>query len=93
MVGQKLRVNSPYITESLETAKADTNIKTPDKSPAEQSVSEKLVYYTVQSGDTLWSIAEKYEGITVNQIREWNNIKAEEKLKVGQKIKVIIPGG
>lgn len=93
MVGQKLRVNSPYITESVETAKADTNIKTPDKSPAEQSVSEKLVYYTVQSGDTLWSIAEKYEGITVNQIREWNNIKAEEKLKVGQKIKVIIPGG
>ncbi len=93
MVGQKLRINSPTVPVNSEIAKADTNIKAPVKVPAEGNITEKLVYYTVQSGDTLWSIAEKYEGITVNQIREWNNIKAEEKLKVGQKIKVIIPGG
>jgi len=90
VVGQKLRINDPKEIINQTTARADTNTKVP---AAVQSPQEKLIYYTVQSGDTLWSIAEKYEGITVNQIREWNNIKAEEKLKVGQKLKVIIPGG
>lgn len=92
MVGQKLRVNNPHAIVNQSVAKADTNTKTQVAVQSEQE-KEKLIYYTVQSGDTLWSIAEKYEGITVNQIREWNNMKAEEKLKVGQKLKVIIPGG
>jgi membrane-bound lytic murein transglycosylase D len=92
IVGQKLRINDPR-AESNIAAKADTNDKVHAPAQLDSKIPEKLVFYTVQSGDTLWSIAEKYEGITVNQIREWNNLKAEEKLKVGQKIKVIIPGG
>lgn len=91
--GQKLRVNDPQLASNVHIAKADTNEKALPPAQAENSNKEKQIFYTVQSGDTLWSIAEKYEGITVNQIREWNNLKAEEKLKVGQKIKVIIPGG
>ena len=70
----------------------DTNDKIKNTVQTEKIGNEKLIYYIVQSGDTLWSIAEKYQGITVNQIREWNDMKSEEKLKVGQKIKVIIPG-
>lgn len=91
IVGHKLRVNDPHPQDQV-AVKADTNAKAP-VSQGDNKGKEKLVYYTVQSGDTLWSIAEKYEGITVNQIREWNNMQAEEKLKVGQKIKVILAGG
>jgi membrane-bound lytic murein transglycosylase D len=58
----------------------------------ENDANEKLVFHTVQSGDTLWSIARKYQGVTVTQIREWNNLTNKQPLKVGQKIKVILPG-
>jgi membrane-bound lytic murein transglycosylase D len=92
IVGQKLRVNDPKMTEVVQVTNADTNGKARQDEIEKSGNQEKMILYTVQSGDTLWSIAEKYEGITVNQIREWNNLKAEEKLKVGQKIKVIVPG-
>lgn len=31
--------------------------------------------YTVQEGDSLWSIALKFEGVSVDNLKEWNNIK------------------
>lgn len=93
VVGQKLRVNAPQLAANDSPSRADTSNKVAVNVKEGNNGKEKLVYYTVQSGDTLWSIAEKYEGITVNQIREWNNISTSEKLKVGQKIKVIVPGG
>ena len=35
---------------------------------------DNKIYYTVKSGDTLWSIARRF-GLTVNQIKEVNNLK------------------
>ncbi|NVO18617.1 MAG: LysM peptidoglycan-binding domain-containing protein [Bacteroidetes bacterium] len=93
VVGQKIRINAPALPAVAVAAKADTNEKVVSNIKEGNSGKEKLIFYTVQTGDTLWSIAEKYEGITVNQIREWNNLSSSEKLKVGQKIKVIVPGG
>lgn len=43
-------------------------------------------YYTVQKGDSLWSIATKY-GITVNELKELNNLSTNNIL-VGQNLKV-----
>lgn len=93
-VGQKLRVNAPG-----QPALAANNTDSVQKaSPSKTSGTNKKaggrnVIYTVQAGDTLWSIAQKYEGVTVDQIKEWNNISKGSSLKVGQKIKVILPGG
>jgi membrane-bound lytic murein transglycosylase D len=52
----------------------------------------KFVYYTVQQGDTLWDIARKYEGVTTDQIKEWNNINNANRLRPGQKLKIGIKG-
>jgi hypothetical protein len=41
--------------------------------------------YTVQSGDTLYSIARKH-GVTVDDLQSWNNIPDKSQIKVGQKI-------
>ena len=41
--------------------------------------------YVVKKGDTLWSIAQKLDGITVSEIQELNNIK-EGYLQPGTKI-------
>lgn len=43
--------------------------------------------YTVTNGDSLWSIAQKYEGVTVDKIKKWNDIGSNN-LKVGMKLVV-----
>ena len=43
--------------------------------------------YTVKSGDTLWSIAQKFPGVSVQNLRDWNDISGS-KLKPGMKLKV-----
>ena len=42
--------------------------------------------YTVKSGDSLWSIAKKFN-VTVEHIKKKNNLKSND-LKVGQKLKL-----
>lgn len=43
--------------------------------------------YTVKSGDSLWSISKKYNGISIEQIKKLNNLSSNN-LKVGQKLKL-----
>ncbi|PTX60460.1 membrane-bound lytic murein transglycosylase D [Kordia periserrulae] len=43
--------------------------------------------YTVKSGDSLWSIAQKFPGVSVKNIQKWNDIRGN-KLKPGMKLKV-----
>lgn len=64
----------------------------PATSTSSSGQSLKFVYYTVQQGDTLWEIARKYEGVTIEQIKEWNNIGNANQLKPGQKLKIGIKG-
>ena len=47
---------------------------------------DDLDYYTVKSGDTLYSIAKKY-GITVNKLKDLNNLKSNM-ISVNQKLLV-----
>lgn len=87
LVGQKLRVSQP---DSGNNTKAIAQVS-PSKGSAKADTDLKLVYYTVKSGDTLWSIAQHYDGITIDQLKEWNKLSGRAGLKVGQKIKVILP--
>ena len=43
--------------------------------------------YTVKSGDSLWSISEKFPGISVQNLRSWNSI-TNTNLKPGMKLKL-----
>jgi membrane-bound lytic murein transglycosylase D len=47
----------------------------------------KYKYYTVQPGDTLWKIANN-KGTSIEQIKELNKGLRENKLTVGQKLKI-----
>lgn len=38
--------------------------------------------YTVKSGDSFWSIAQKFDGVSVENLKDWNNI-SNNKLKIG----------
>ena len=43
--------------------------------------------YTVKNGDSLWSIAQKFPGVSVDKIKKWNDISGN-KLKPGMKLKI-----
>lgn len=58
----------------------------------ESSSSLKVVYHMVQKGDTLWNIARKYDGVTVEQLKELNQISDFKSLQPGTRIKVKVNG-
>ena len=47
----------------------------------------KAKLYQVQKGDSLFKISQKFPGVTVNDIKKWNNIK-EESIQPGMKLKI-----
>ncbi|HRH65057.1 MAG TPA: LysM peptidoglycan-binding domain-containing protein [Bacteroidia bacterium] len=55
-------------------------------------IDDRFVYHTIAPGDTLFSIAKKYEGATVEQIKSINKISNIRGLKPGMKIKVPVQG-
>jgi len=44
--------------------------------------------YTVQKGDSLWLISQKYPKVSVAQLKEWNNIWSSKTLKPGTQLKI-----
>lgn len=43
--------------------------------------------YTVKNGDSLWSISQKFPGVSVQNIKKWNDISGNN-LKPGMKLKI-----
>ena len=83
-----------YPGQKLVVKQGSTNVSAPKPSapvqsnkPAKPSTSGS---YTVQSGDSVWSISDKY-GITMDQLITWNNIK-NNFVYAGQQLKVTSGG-
>ncbi len=53
------------------------------------SVDGAYTYYTVKSGDTLWNIAQQYQGVSDKDIMKWNNLSQASKIQPGMKLKII----
>jgi len=79
---------NPVVAEPTSVAKTKTSV---DSTNVSASANGKLKYYTVQKGDSLWNIAQT-NGVTVDQIKQWNNIDSAHKIVPGQKIKILITG-
>ena len=47
----------------------------PNKSKKSKSVKQKVTYYKVRNGDSLWAIARKFQ-VSAGEIRRWNNLKS-----------------
>lgn len=58
----------------------------------EDSPMQKTIYHVVEKGDTLWNIAQRYEGVTVEQLMEINKISNTNGLVPGTRIKVRVNG-
>lgn len=60
------------------------------KTPKETISDDQYVYHVVRDGDTMWDIANEYNGVSVDQILELNKGLNSKHLKPGQKIKISV---
>ncbi|HHT74242.1 MAG TPA: peptidoglycan DD-metalloendopeptidase family protein [Firmicutes bacterium] len=64
----------------------------PEPKPAEAQKKPTVLVHTVQSGETLWDIAQAY-GITVDSIVSANDLTNPNRLRVGQKLEILTVKG
>ena len=79
-----VRLGATIIVSKSEIAANDTKFSNKENSASNQKDEVKLYY--VKKGDSLFSIAKKYN-VTASDIKKWNGIK-NESLKPGMKLKI-----
>lgn len=98
----KVPVEKKQVTTSgSDEANANSNIKeTASVTPASNGTENissvnprpEFIYHMVQKGDTLWNIAQRYKGVTVEQIMKINSLTNKNSLKPGTRLKVKVTG-
>jgi len=64
----------------------ETSLAVAEKAP-KRVINKTEDHYYVQKGDSLFSIAKKYPGVTISDIKKWNGISGND-LKPGMKLKI-----
>ena len=77
-IGQRLTIY-PRTPQS-----SAVKVVTPEKVQTTSNTQGRKVY-KVQSGDSLWSISQKFPGVSVDNIKDWNDISGT-KLRIGMSI-------
>lgn len=87
--GQKLKIHQTVKTKVGEEtlAKNEKESQAPT-TPATEKKNTEIIYHIVQPGDTLWDIAKKYPGVSLQELKSLNSNINHSKLKPGQKIKI-----
>jgi membrane-bound lytic murein transglycosylase D len=75
-VGQRLTIHPRNLTKAV-AANGGSN----------SSSSATAKTYTVKNGDSLWSISQKFPGVSVDNLKKWNDIGGT-KLKPGMKLTI-----
>jgi len=80
-----VKLGETLIVSKKEVAVSEAKVSKKEDIAAKERSEAKLYY--VKKGDSLFSIAKKYPGVTISDIKKWNGIK-NESLKPGMKLKI-----
>ena len=78
--GQRLAIYTNGSGPSAKSSKSGSGVST--------TVSNGYVMYTVRSGDNLWDIARKFDGVSMNDLMKLNGLSKNSKIYPGKKIKI-----
>lgn len=81
-LGAKLIVGKKYMISS-----DNKTTSKKDKENLAVNNRDQVKLYYVKKGDSLFSIAKKYPGVSISDLKKWNGIK-NESLKAGMKLKI-----
>ncbi len=88
-VAENSKDTETTVEPATEVAVAETKTAVAAKEPrrSRDTSYEEQRLYIVQKGDSLFSIAKKHPGVTVENLKNWNEIKGES-IQPGMKLKV-----
>ena len=78
-IGQRLSIYPKKPVVTTPTVVTNTSTTKP--------ITGNTTIYTVKHGDSLWSISQKFSGVSVQNIKDWNGISGNN-LKPGMKLKI-----
>jgi membrane-bound lytic murein transglycosylase D len=78
-IGQRLTIYPKNTNAPTTSSKSTTSSSTP--------ITGNVITYIVKSGDSLWSISQKFSGVSVQNIKDWNGISGTT-VKPGMKLKI-----
>ncbi len=85
-VGQRLNIwVLPHYNAKTKSQYTVKNLPAKVPSPSTYSATDK--FYLVRSGDSLWSISKKFEGLNIDTLKSLNNLTSSN-IKPGQKLRV-----
>lgn len=84
-------IQQPTVKATIKVS-ADAIPQPPLPKPEAEREKPTVLIHTVRAGETLWDIAKSY-GITVNEIVTTNNIKNQNRIQVGQTLKILTVKG
>jgi membrane-bound lytic murein transglycosylase D len=84
---QSLKTQEQNAAKNVTEKNANTNV-----TPESGNTNSQTVNYTVKPGDNLWQISNKF-GVTVDSIRESNNLSADSLIRPGDTLKIERQGG
>ncbi len=84
--GNNLKIGQRLTIHSRKPIKTSTSTKTNKIRNVTTDPNAKSYY--VKEGDSLWTIAQQYPGVTVDNIKKWNDL-SDTKLKIGMELKIL----
>lgn len=97
-VGQRLKVYPRKVNSNVRTrastasSSASANTSSGDKTSSSTNASGNFKNYRVRSGESFYTIARKYPGVSAQNIMKWNNYKSARNLKPGATLKIYPQG-
>jgi membrane-bound lytic murein transglycosylase D len=82
-VGQKLVI---WVDKNI----AEKIAKEKNIPKQQRDINSRYIYYIVKNGDTIWSIAEKFNCESIEELKEVNSIINETDIKTGEKLKIYL---
>ncbi len=84
----KLTIHNNNASTNPFSPKVSPNFPSQNKLNKSSKAKKKYEIYIVKEGDTLFNISRKFSEVTIDQIRNWNNLLEVRYLKPGTKLKI-----